>query len=119
MASVEVIKSTATADLEMMKSDAKVDIRATSRRIKPQNLHWTHVQFTVKGKKILSDCWGEVPAGKVCAIMGPSGAGKVFINFIFYAVYVSLTFVIYFESVIPSERPSWKISICSWNIYYW
>lgn len=26
--------------------------------------------------KLLDDVWGEVPKGKICAIMGPSGAGK-------------------------------------------
>ena len=43
-----------------------------------QDLRWSQVEFTVKQKKkILSDCWGEVPAGQVCAVLGPSGAGKV------------------------------------------
>jgi len=42
-----------------------------------QDLRWTSIDFKVRDKSILSDCWGSVPAGKVCAILGPSGAGKV------------------------------------------
>jgi len=44
-----------------------------------QDLRWSHIEFTVvnQKKKILIDCWGEVPAGQVCAVLGPSGAGKV------------------------------------------
>ena len=42
-----------------------------------QDLKWSSIDFKVKEKSILSDCWGSVPAGKVCAILGPSGAGKV------------------------------------------
>ena len=41
------------------------------------DLSWNNVSFTVGSKvKVLTDCWGHVPAGKVCAIMGPSGARK-------------------------------------------
>eukprot|EP01035_Chromulina_nebulosa_P017689 gene17689-23279_t len=42
----------------------------------PQDIKWKDINFTVKGKTILKDCWGEVPAGKTMAIMGASGAGK-------------------------------------------
>ena len=43
----------------------------------PQDFTWSGVNFKVGSKQILSDCWGNVPSGKVCAIMGSSGAGKV------------------------------------------
>ena len=52
---------------------------ASSFRAKPSNtVAWDHVNFKVArgNKTILKDCWGEVPSGKVAAIMGPSGAGK-------------------------------------------
>jgi len=45
-------------------------------------LNWRNVEMSIKKKgeknnvSILKNVWGEVPPGKVCAIMGPSGAGK-------------------------------------------
>ena len=42
----------------------------------PKELTWSKVNFQVGEKKILEDIWGTVPAGKVCAILGPSGSGK-------------------------------------------
>lgn len=37
-------------------------------------MSWKNINFNVKDKiQVLSDCWGTVEAGKVCAIMGPSG----------------------------------------------
>ncbi len=46
----------------------------TSRDIK-----WNNINYSVEGPNgkipILTNCWGSIPAGKVCAIMGPSGAG--------------------------------------------
>eukprot|EP01040_Poterioochromonas_malhamensis_P012169 gene12169-13307_t len=42
----------------------------------PKDLSWTNVNFRVKNKAILKDCWGEAKTGELCAIMGPSGAGK-------------------------------------------
>lgn len=45
-----------------------------------KDFKWNAVNFTVDqktGKKcILKDCWGHVPSGRLCAIMGPSGSGK-------------------------------------------
>mmetsp|Transcript_6264 Transcript_6264/g.17530 ORF Transcript_6264/g.17530 Transcript_6264/m.17530 type:complete len:260 (+) Transcript_6264:92-871(+) len=45
-----------------------------------KELEWENVNFTVaKGtdeKVILSGVWGKIPAGTICALMGPSGAGK-------------------------------------------
>jgi hypothetical protein len=41
-----------------------------------KGISWFDVNFQVtKSKKILSSCWGTVPAGHICAVMGPSGAG--------------------------------------------
>lgn len=51
-------------------------IRASSQKKTPQNIMWSNVNFNIKGTDILVNCWGEVSAGKTCAIMGPSGAGK-------------------------------------------
>ena len=42
----------------------------------PQDIKWNNVTLTIANKKILRNCWGEVPSGKTCAIMGASGAGK-------------------------------------------
>ena len=53
-----------------------------------QDLSWVNMNYTVdtaetmcckqviKPKVILSECWGAVHSGEVCAILGPSGAGK-------------------------------------------
>jgi len=41
-----------------------------------KDISWSGVNYAVGDKEILKSCWGEVPAGKVCAILGPSGAGK-------------------------------------------
>ena len=48
---------------------------------KAYDIVWKDVDFTIKSgsgatKHILKDCWGSVPAGKICAVMGPSGSGK-------------------------------------------
>ena len=37
---------------------------------------WEDVTYSVKGKEILKGISGELSGGKVCAILGPSGAGK-------------------------------------------
>jgi ABC-type multidrug transport system fused ATPase/permease subunit len=49
-----------------------------------KTLLWTGVSMTLQPSKkkeepraLLKNVWGEVPAGKVTAILGPSGAGKV------------------------------------------
>lgn len=34
------------------------------------DLSWQDVSFSTKGIDILSDCWGRVSAGTLCAIMG-------------------------------------------------
>lgn len=48
----------------------------TPSKVKRQDVKWSDVNFRVKDKVILQDCWGHVPNGKLLAIMGPSGAGK-------------------------------------------
>jgi ABC-type multidrug transport system ATPase subunit/ABC-type multidrug transport system permease subunit len=50
--------------------------RSLSAEKVSQDLKWAHVDFIVGKKQILDDCWGHVPSGKICSIMGPSGAGK-------------------------------------------
>ena len=46
----------------------------------PKDFTWNTVNFTVNQaggtKSILKDCWGNVPSGNLCAVMGPSGSGK-------------------------------------------
>ena len=64
-------------DIENQLKMNKSPYQSKSKRVTPQNLQWTNITFNVGKIKILTDCWGEVPAGTVCAIMGPSGAGKV------------------------------------------
>jgi ABC-type bacteriocin/lantibiotic exporter with double-glycine peptidase domain len=39
-----------------------------------KDLAWRNVNFRVGDKmQVLSNCWGSVQHGKVCAILGPSG----------------------------------------------
>ena len=40
------------------------------------DISWTDVSYKVGKKTILDNCFGSVSAGSLCAIMGPSGAGK-------------------------------------------
>ncbi len=50
-----------------------------SKRVKPKNskdISWRDLNFKVGDKSVLSNCWGNVAANEVCAIMGPSGSGK-------------------------------------------
>ena len=39
-------------------------------------LEWRNVSFSIKGKPILTDCYGKIQPGQVTALIGPSGAGK-------------------------------------------
>lgn len=44
---------------------------------KSQDISWEDINFTVnKEIHVLRNVWGSVKAGKVCAILGPSGSGK-------------------------------------------
>ncbi len=43
---------------------------------KGKDLRWNNVNFSVGEKKILVNCCGIVPSGKLCAVMGASGSGK-------------------------------------------
>lgn len=43
---------------------------------KAQDISWEELNFTVnKEIHVLRNVWGSVKAGKVCAILGPSGSG--------------------------------------------
>ena len=48
-----------------------------SEKNNPQDIIWSNITFRVGDKVILDNCYGNVPSGKVCAIMGPSGAGII------------------------------------------
>jgi hypothetical protein len=37
--------------------------------VKLEDIKWTQINFRVKEKQILSNCWGHVPNGKLMAIM--------------------------------------------------
>jgi ABC-type multidrug transport system ATPase subunit/ABC-type multidrug transport system permease subunit len=50
-------------------------IRSPSR-VKNQDIRWSGLNFNIKGKDILQDCWGYVPNRKLFGILGPSGSGK-------------------------------------------
>ncbi len=54
---------------------AKIDVE-DGRGILGPSLSWADVNFEVGGKKILESVSGVVTGGSVCAILGPSGAGK-------------------------------------------
>lgn len=50
-------------------------IRSPSR-IKNQDIRWSGLNYSIKGKEILQNCWGYVPNRKLFGILGPSGSGK-------------------------------------------
>ena len=62
--------------LPALEDDVVIKAHSPFTRKSPKDLKWINLNFQVGDKKILSDCWGHVPAGKTCAIMGASGAGK-------------------------------------------
>lgn len=51
---------------------SKFQMSLSTRKV-AQDLKWMNVDFKVKDKQILKDCWGQVPSGSICAIMGGSG----------------------------------------------
>lgn len=75
---METAPTKAGGDLELGSTvkyqNVKSDIKNENRP--PQDITWSNINFKAGDKKILKNCFGNVPAGKVCAIMGPSGAGK-------------------------------------------
>lgn len=58
--------------------DRSPQLSSLMKSREPKDFRFSSVNFSVdNGKKqILKDCWGTIPAGNVCAIMGPSGSGK-------------------------------------------
>lgn len=56
-------------------SDIEADV-PESPRIRNPDIKWSQVNFKVGKKTILENCYGDVKAGTLCAIMGPSGCGK-------------------------------------------
>jgi ABC-type multidrug transport system ATPase subunit len=52
------------------------DMARSASTSKHQDMKWSNICFRVGEKKILQDCWGDVPNGRLMAIMGPSGSGK-------------------------------------------
>jgi ATPase subunit of ABC transporter with duplicated ATPase domains len=41
-----------------------------------KDIDWLGVSYKIGGKSILTNCFGSVSAGNICAVMGPSGCGK-------------------------------------------
>eukprot|EP00604_Paraphysomonas_vestita_P002661 CAMPEP_0174819530 /NCGR_PEP_ID=MMETSP1107-20130205/2821_1 /TAXON_ID=36770 /ORGANISM="Paraphysomonas vestita, Strain GFlagA" /LENGTH=196 /DNA_ID=CAMNT_0016033205 /DNA_START=47 /DNA_END=634 /DNA_ORIENTATION=+ len=64
--------------LRQMPHDQPGSSKASMFSTRPgKDLAWNNINFIVNKKtQVLNNCWGEVPHGKVCAILGPSGAGK-------------------------------------------
>lgn len=62
-----------TVELKAHNSEADPEL---GKETSGPNLAWRHVDFSVKGRTILSDVAGGVSGGQVCAILGPSGSGK-------------------------------------------
>eukprot|EP00457_Paulinella_chromatophora_P001032 gb/GEZN01001034.1/.p1 GENE.gb/GEZN01001034.1/~~gb/GEZN01001034.1/.p1 ORF type:complete len:661 (+),score=82.30 gb/GEZN01001034.1/:29-2011(+) len=57
-------------------NDKPVEVQSHLAPRKGADLSWHHLSFQVGDKRILKDISGAVPKGKLCAILGPSGAGK-------------------------------------------
>ena len=70
------MSNTGPIDVEGGKAYELVEAQYTRNDKTSPDMTWVNVNFKAGSKNILSNCWGNVPAGKVCAIMGPSGAGK-------------------------------------------
>lgn len=65
------------AAAESIPTNEKMTMPVSTKRKEARDLQWSNVNFTVDGKTtVLKDCWGEVKAGQVCAVLGPSRAGK-------------------------------------------
>jgi ABC-type transport system involved in cytochrome bd biosynthesis fused ATPase/permease subunit len=66
--------SKAVLPLRQMPHD-QVSNKASMFSARPaKDLEWKNINFRVGNKlQVLSNCWGSVRHGKVCAILGPSG----------------------------------------------
>lgn len=54
----------------------KPDFDCFSDRRKNTTLSWKNIGLKIKDRQVLSNVTGQVLSGTVCALMGPSGAGK-------------------------------------------
>jgi len=79
--------ATSETEVAMVEVPLKVDQEPgppTRAFLKPRQgkaLQWSGLTYEAHGAKagpvkVLDGVWGQVPPGKICAIMGPSGAGK-------------------------------------------
>lgn len=61
--------------LRQMPHDQPGSSKASMFSTRPgRDLAWSGINFIVnKNVQVLNNCWGNVPHGKVCAILGPSG----------------------------------------------
>jgi hypothetical protein len=63
-----------SASIDKVSKVSKFQQSLSSRKTS-KDLKWRDIDFKVGDKQILKDCWGHVPTGQICAIMG--GSGKI------------------------------------------
>lgn len=72
------VPSSATSELDAPKENKEAIHEAMEHQPKMQNTFtWQHVNYEVAGRRLLNDVTGYVAPGKLTALMGESGAGKV------------------------------------------
>jgi ABC-type multidrug transport system ATPase subunit len=74
-AGMELVPLDVDADPEVG-TESRVSMIRSPSRIKNQDIRWSGLNYNIKGKDILQDCWGYVPNRKLFGILGPSGSGK-------------------------------------------
>ena len=67
--------------LRVMKSQSRKEMGLIN-----YDIAWSGVNFKVGEKVILDNCYGSVPAGTVCAVLGPSGKFITMCTYICYCI---------------------------------
>lgn len=75
----EINSSQKVLPFRQMPHDKPASSKASMFNSRPaKDLEWSNINFCVnKQIQVLSNCWGSVKHGKVCAILGPSGMEKI------------------------------------------